>query len=100
VPTDGLHYILYFALLISFSGWLLGTMYMRYWEPWLELLGNFLSLSDNFFSCMSSNINDYVFTVWDKVILQGWSFLFRTSHHEDRIPGENSMASVLDKDGV
>lgn len=76
MPTDGLHYILYFALLISFSGWLLGTMYMRYWEPWLELL------------------------VWDKVILQGWSFLFRTSHHEDRIPGENSMASVLDKDGV
>jgi len=49
---------------------------------------------------VSSNINDYVFRVWDKVILQGWSFLYTTSHHEDTIPGENSMASVLDKDGV
>ena len=75
---------------------------MHYWEPWLELLGNFLSVQQFFFffSCVSSNINDYVFRVWDKVILQGWSFLYTTSHHEDTIPGENSMASVLDKDGV
>lgn len=90
----------YFVLLISFSGWLLGTMYMHTtespgWNYWVIFFLYYI-----IFSCMSFNINDYVFRAWDEVILQGWSFLYTTSHHEDTIPGENSMASVLDKDRV